>query len=182
MASKSKRILPRTMMALMLVLTLLSGQVFSVSAAAGDTTRVSVDSSGVQANGMSRFASVSADGRFVVFESDANNLVAGDTNGTNDIFVKDRQTGQTSRVSVDSAGLESNGDSGDSAISADGRFVAFSSAATNLVSGDTNGVADVFLRDRQLGTTTRISVGSSAEQANNSSDSNTSISSDGRFV
>ncbi len=158
-------------------------------AGAGTTTRVSVDSAGGQANDFSGAApsisvdtSISADGRFVVFQSDATNLVAGDTNGASDVFVHDRQTGTTTRVSVDSAGHEATGlypASGDPAISADGRFVAFDSNATNLVAGDTNSAYDIFVHDRQTGTTTRVSVDSAGNQANGY---DPSLSADGRFV
>lgn len=148
----------------------------------GDISRVSVDSSNAQADQMSRFASISGDGRFVAFESDATNLVPGDTNGATDVFVRDTVTGTTTRVSVDSTGAQANGGSNYSAISSDGRFVAFVSDATNLVTGDTNNVIDVFVRDRQLGVTIRASVSSSGEQANDHSDSWLSISGDGRFV
>lgn len=151
-------------------------------AAPGDTNLISVDSSGIQGNAMSRFAGISADGRYVVFESDANNLVGGDTNNATDIFVKDRLTNQVTRVSVDSAGGEANNGSSGSAISANGRYVAFSSDASNLVADDTNNTTDIFLRDLQLGTTTRISVSSSGEEANNYSESRIAISGDGRFV
>ncbi len=151
----------------------------------GVTTRVSVDSVGTEANGASIFFSaISGNGRYVTFASDATNLVAGDTNGTTDIFVHDLQTGQTTRVSVDSLGAEGNGLSGNSpGISADGRYVTFNSNATNLVAGDTNVTTDVFVHDRQTGQTTRVSVDSSGTQANNASNSTaTSISADGRYV
>jgi Tol biopolymer transport system component len=111
------------------------------------TTRVSVDSAGGQANGASFNAAISADGRFVAFESSATNLVQGDTNGVADIFVRDLVTGRTTRVSVDSLGRQANGASFTAAISADGRFVAFESDATNLVLGDTTGKRDVFFHD-----------------------------------
>ena len=130
----------------------------AASAGPGAIFRASVATGGEQGNGRSFFPAISADGRFVAFYSDASNLVAADTNGARDVFVHDRQTGETARVSVDSSGAEANGDSFAPAISADGRFVAFSSAASNLVAGDTNGVDDVFLRDRQENTTTRVSV------------------------
>ena len=127
----------------------------------GQTTRVSVDSSGAQGNGNSgHLVSISADGRYVAFESDANNLVAGDTNGTSDIFVHDRGTRRTTRVSVESSGAQGNSLSARPSISADGRYVAFISSAMNLVAGDTNGRDDVFVYDRQTGRTTRISVDS----------------------
>ena len=110
--------------------------------------RVSVDSAGNQGNGDGTDVALSADGRFVAFTSAAPDLVAGDTNGVSDVFVHDRQTGATERVSVDSAGTQPNGDSTDVALSADGRFFAFTSAAPDLVAGDTNGAADVFAHDR----------------------------------
>ncbi|MEW6741770.1 MAG: calcium-binding protein [Planctomycetota bacterium] len=147
----------------------------------GETTRVSVDSSAVQGNDDSRGPSISADGRFVAFESHASNLVSGDTNGFEDVFVHDRQTGQTTRVSVDSSGVQANLNSGGASISGDGRYVAFDSAASNLVPGDTNSTYDVFVHDRQTGQTTCVSVDSSGVQGNASS-SFPSISADGRCV
>ncbi|WP_413612271.1 hypothetical protein [Bdellovibrio sp. HCB-110] len=147
----------------------------------GVTTRVSVDSSGVQANNNSYTPSISGDGRYVSFGSLATNLIAGDTNGQQDIFVHDRQTGLTTRVSVDSSGVQANSFSFDPQISGDGRYVAFYSAATNLVVGDTNGSSDIFVHDRQTGLTTRVSVDSSGVQANSGSDG-ASISGDGRYI
>jgi Tol biopolymer transport system component len=147
----------------------------------GATERVSVDSSGVQGNSLSQSPSISADGRYVAFWSGASNLVPGDTNGFTDVFVHDRQTGATERVSVDSAGVQGNDGSCCPSISADGRFVAFESLATNLVPGDTNGFTDVFVHDRQTGATERVSVDSSGVQGNLDS-YEPSISADGRFV
>ena len=148
----------------------------------GETTTVSVDSSGAQGNNDSYRTSISADGRYVAFESYATNLVVGDNNGTHDIFVHDRQTGQTTRVSVSSSGIEGNGESDAPArISADGRFVAFQSYATNLIAGDTNGASDIFVHDRLSGKTTRVSVDFDGLQANGYS-SSPCISADGRFV
>jgi Tol biopolymer transport system component len=144
------------------------------------TTRISVDSAGAQANASSYSPSISSDGRYIAFRSSASNLVSGDTNGADDIFVHDRSTGATTRVSVDSAGAQANGPSSSPSISGDGGEVAFRSAASNLVSGDTNGVHDVFVRDRSAGTTTRVSVGSTG-QAKAASGS-PSISSDGSRV
>ena len=106
------------------------------------TTRVSTDSAGNEAaGGLSQVTALSADGRYVAFGSFATNLVAGDTNGQQDSFIKDTVTGVTTRVSTDSAGNQATGGVGSSvtAISADGRYVAFWSGATNLVAGDTNG-------------------------------------------
>jgi hypothetical protein len=97
------------------------------------TTRVPVDRSGQQANDTSFFPAISADGRFVAFESDASNLVAGDTNGHKDVFVRDRKLQVTTRVSVGPGGQLANNGSRLPAISADGRFVAFRSLASNLV-------------------------------------------------
>ena len=147
----------------------------------GATTRISVDSSGVQGNGASYDPSISADGRYVAFWSRADNLVTGDTNFIFDIFVHDRQTGATTRVSVYSGGVQGNGGSYDPSISADGRYVAFDSTAVNLVTGDTNATGDVFVHDRQTGATTRVSVDSSGVQGNGGS-YRPSISADGRYV
>jgi Tol biopolymer transport system component len=149
----------------------------------GQTTRVSVDSNGAQANGGSLGPSISADGRFVAFWSSARNLVRGDSNGSGDVFVHDMCSGSTTRVDVGSLGNETNNASGDApAISADGRYVAFDSHASNLVLGDTNGAADIFVHDLRSGTTTRVSVDSSGVQAGGGGSYFPSISADGRFV
>jgi Tol biopolymer transport system component len=172
---------------LVLILVPLIVAAGAIPAVAGSTTRVSVDSAGGEANGFSgdrdfrrRGVSISADGRFVAFVSEASNLVPGDTNGTSDIFVHDRSTGLTTRVSVDSAGRQANGPSFIPSISADGRFVAFASDASDLVPGDTNGARDVFVHDLETGVTTRVSVNSAGGQGGGSGDP--SISADGRFV
>jgi len=139
--------------------------------------------------------SISADGRFVAFASSATNLVLGDTNGARDIFVRDTCVRapagcipNTTRVSVATDGIQANGDSRDASISADGRFVAFSSVATNLVPGDTNNSEDIFVRDTCFGapvgctlSTTRVSVATDGTQGNDGSFS-PSISADGHFV
>jgi len=145
------------------------------------TERVSVSSVGNQGNGLSFSPAISADGRFVVFGSNASNLVDGDTNNSADIFVHDRQTGITERLSVDSFGNQGNAGSSHPSISADGRFVAFQSGASNLVDGDTNNRADVFVHDRQTGTTKRVSVDSLGNQGNSHS-TLPAISADGSFV
>lgn len=142
---------------------------------------MSVASDGTQGNGVSTGAVISLDGRFVAFASDATNLVVGDTNGVSDVFVHDLQTGATERVSVDSSGAQGNGGSFTPSISSDGRFVAFFSQASNLVTSDTNGRSDIFVHDRSTGTTVRVSVDSAGTQSNNSSFL-PSISDDGRFV
>ena len=145
------------------------------------TTRVSVASDGAQANGGSYRPSISQNGDFVAFESGATNLVSDDTNNVGDIFVHDLQTGRTERVSVDSNGNQGNSVSYDPSISADGRFVAFHSLASNLVEGDTNNTEDVFVHDRQSGQTERVSVASDGTQANGGS-FDLSLSADGRAV
>jgi Tol biopolymer transport system component len=150
-------------------------------ARAGETERVSVSSSGDQGNGVSGHPSISADGRCVAFDSLASNLVAEDTNDRYDVFVHDRQTGQTTRVSVSSEGKEGDDGSSHPSISSDGRYVAFNSEASNLVPDDTNGLYDIFVHDRQTGQTTRVSVSSSGEQGNSNSYW-PSISADGRCV
>ncbi|MEH0447901.1 hypothetical protein QA811_30700 [Streptomyces sp. B21-102] len=147
----------------------------------GAVTRISVDSAGGQANNASRNPSISADGRYVAFESVATNLVAGDTNRYRDVFVHDLQTGETTRVSVGRDGEQSDSESFHPSISADGRFVAFDSPASNLVFGDTNDIHDVFVRDRQSAETTRVSVDSNGRQGDDISQV-PSISADGRYV
>ena len=152
----------------------------------GTTQRVSVSSTGTAGDDFSVRAAVSADGRFVAFWSFASNLVPGDTNGTTDVFVHDRQTATTERVSVDSRERQSVGGALDTnfgrpAISADGRFVAFASSATNLVKGDRNQTVDVFVRDRVAGTTERVSLTGRRTEANAES-SGPALSADGRFV
>ena len=143
--------------------------------------RISVDSGGAQANGSSGAPAISADGRSIAFSSQASNLVHQDTNGSRDIFVHDLETGITRRVSVASDGTEGNGASGQPTISADGRFVAFFSSATNLVPRDTNGAGDVFLHELETGLTRRVSVASDGAQGNGFSGA-PSISGDGRFI
>jgi Tol biopolymer transport system component len=159
-------------------------------AEAGTTERVSVDSAEGQADvfvappGVSTgtfHPSISSDGRIVAFDSNATDLVAGDTNGEFDVFVRDRGVGTTERVSVSSAGAQANGLSAAADVSGNGRFLAFESGATNLVAGDTNGVNDIFVRDRLGGTTERVSVDSGEHQLPGVS-LEPAISSDGRFV
>jgi Ca2+-binding RTX toxin-like protein len=144
-------------------------------------TTVSLDLAANQRNSFSYTPSISADGRFVAFTSKASNLVPGDTNDTDDIFVRDRLTNTTTRVSVDSAGNQGNSYSYRPSISADGRFVAFESNSSNLVPGDTNRSLDIFVRDTLTNTTTRVSVDSAGNQTNRLS-LGASISADGRFV
>jgi uncharacterized repeat protein (TIGR01451 family) len=153
----------------------------------GITQRVSVSSAGSEADFISQSPAISADGRFVAFTSLATNLVPGDSNNVSDVFVHDRVTGRTERVSVNSRGEQGNADSGligfsaTPGLSADGRFVAFKSDASNLVKGDRNATTDVFVHDRLTHTTERVSVDSQGRETNGFSDS-PAISADGRFV
>lgn len=147
----------------------------------GTTTRISISSLGIEANGSSNFPSLNANGRYVAFDSEANNLVSTDLNGVTDIFVRDLQTGTTARVNLSTGGAEANATSTDTAMSVDGRYVVFRSMADNLVTGDNNNVADIFLRDLQTSTTTRVSVNSAGGEANGASFNGT-ISAFGRYV
>jgi Tol biopolymer transport system component len=178
------------------------GDVFVHDLYTGETTLVSVASDGTQGNSGSDTPSISANGRYVAFHSGASNLVAGDTNDAcysyghgylncSDVFVHDRETGETTRVSVASDGTQANNYSTEPFISADGRYVAFTSRATNLVEGDTTsecGLApsydncpDIFVHDRVTGQTTRVSVASDGAAANGDSFA-PFISANGRFV
>ncbi len=151
----------------------------------GVTDRVSVATGGAQAHGDSQFPTLDYAGRMIVFTSAAPDLVAGDTNGVQDVFVHDRATGVTTRVSVSSAGAQANAASAmfaRPAISGNGRYVVFHSAASNLVPSDTNGVADVFLHDLWTGTTELVSTSTDGGFADGASVGNFSISADGRFV
>jgi len=155
--------------------------VFAYDRETDATERISVDSAGGQANGSSHGGTLSPDARFVIFSSDASNLVAEDTNEQTDIFLHDRVTGRTERVSVSSDGSEANDFSANAAVSANGCCVAFMSWASNLVPGDTNLGPHVFLRDRQLGVTTRVDVDSAGRPGTGTS-SYPSVSADGRYI
>ncbi|MBI5929612.1 MAG: PD40 domain-containing protein [Chloroflexi bacterium] len=146
--------------------------------------RASVSSIGAEANNPSDYTSLSGDGRYVAFRSFASNLVAGDSNNASDAFVYDRLTCVISIVSVSSSGQLGNGNTHAISISADGRYVAFESEANNLVAGDTNGVSDIFVRDRQANTTIRISIPSPAtgNTQTNGVSRLPAISGNGRFV
>lgn len=147
-----------------------------------ETTRVSVASDGSQANNdWNALPSLSADGRYVAFQSNASNLVDNDTNNADDIFVHDRKTKTTSRVSVASNGTQGNKASWKVMISDNGRYVTFQSSATNLVKGDTNGREDIFLHDLETKKTTRVSVATDGTQGNNGS-WHPKINADGRYI
>jgi Tol biopolymer transport system component len=157
--------------------------VFVRNLVTGTTTRVSLGAGG-QANGASSNARISGDGRFVVFTSLAANLVAGDTNSVADVFERDLATGQTTRVSISAGGVQGDDASGGTAsgISADGATISFSSAASNLVAGDTNRSRDVFVWTRASGAVERASVAGDGSQAAAGASDASSISADGRYV
>lgn len=169
-----------------------AGDVFVWAVETGRVERVSVGASG-EAVGESGLPALSADGRFVAFQSRAPDLVPGDVNRMLDVFVRDRRRGETELVSVSRGGRPGNGESGRPALSADGRFVTFESRASNLVPGDRNrfcaspshppNCPDVFLRDRALGTTIRLSVATGGAEGNDGTFSDVlAISGDGRVV
>ncbi|MCX6953748.1 MAG: Ig-like domain-containing protein [Verrucomicrobia bacterium] len=158
------------------------------------TVLVSQSSAGVAGNGNSIQGVISGDGKYVAFASNASNLVAGDTNGLRDVFLRDLAAGTTIRVSVGPAGVQSvtspiGGDSRSPSINSDGRYIAFSSEAPNLVTGDTNGIADIFVYDRVAATTSRVSISTAGTQATDPAGNpfllgsiNPNISETGRFV
>jgi Tol biopolymer transport system component len=149
------------------------------SASAQTTTRVGVASDGAQLAGP-QAGSISADGRYVAFSSYASTVVAGDTNGASDVFVRDLSTGQTTRVSVASDGSQGNGDSSDPVLSADGRIVVFRSSASHFDGLMTGGL---FVHDRQNGQTARANIGSNGTIAIvSSTPSSFTLSASGRYV
>lgn len=145
------------------------------------TILVSGTRAGTPGNNDSTNPVISADGRYIAFVSDADNLVANDTNGQLDVFVYDQQTSQTARVSVASNGVQGNAFSSFAAISADGQQIAFVSAADNLVGDDTNGLWDIFVHHQGTRTTERVSIAQDSQQSDNNS-AYPSISADGRYV
>ncbi|MFK8067235.1 MAG: FG-GAP-like repeat-containing protein [Gammaproteobacteria bacterium] len=161
-----------------------SSDIFVYELASDSLTRISVDSSSGQANNDSFRSDISGDGRFVVFDSIATNLISGDSNSSSDIFLHDRQSGNTTRLSVDSFNAQANGDSIEPSISASGDYVSFTSIATNLdlVTNDTNGVDDIFVRDRDGSETFRMSVKSLTGIEADASNDISSISFEGQYV
>jgi TolB protein len=148
----------------------------------GVTQRVSLSSSGGEGNGGSQGPALSANGRYVAFGSGASNLVAGDANDVYDVFVRDLETGVTQRVSLDSTGAEGNGQSDAPTLSADGRYIVFLSIATNLVTNDSNGLQDVFIRDLENGVTQRVSLSSAGVEGDDLSYGPAALSANGRYV
>ena len=168
--------------------------IFLRDRAAGTTELISAGLSSAQANGASTMPTISGDGDLVAFVSAASNLVAADTNAMRDIFVHDRAADTTTLLTKAIGGAAANGDSWAPVFTPDGRYVVFFSTASNIVAGDTNGKADVFLADRQNGTIERVSVGGGGAEANGDSGGKpvtgpfpgnawgVAVSSDGRFV
>lgn len=154
---------------------------FAHDRSAGLTRRVSVSTSGEQANGVSWGQQVDAAGRLVAFASEASNLVQGDANGAPDVFVHDLRTGETELVSVASSGERGSWWSHQPDLSPDGRLIAWSSNSRNLVPADTNETSDIFVRDLALGITSRVSVSSGGAEGNGHSE-RPALSADGRFV
>jgi len=165
----------------LLLVTVLLLWLYPASALGALTERVSLSSEGEEGLGDSHGAAISADGRFVAFNSEVPDLVPEDTNGAIDVFVRQRQTGATEHVSVSTDGVQGNGPSYPIAISGAGRYAAFQSYASNLVASDTNEALDVFVRDREAGTTERVSLTSSGGQVAGHSYLQ-GISADGRYV
>ncbi len=148
----------------------------------GTTSRVSVSSSGAQSNGASFAPTISADGRYVAYDSYGTNLASGDTNGGSDVFVYDLLARTTVKVSKSASGGAANGESAFASISADGRYVAFDSTATNIVPGDTNAHGDVFRWDRTTGKSVRVSLRNNGTQSSDGAGGLASISADGSKI
>jgi Ca2+-binding RTX toxin-like protein len=157
-----------------------TSDVFRKNLGTGEIICASVDANGVRMNEVLG-ATLSADGRYMLFLSTAGNLVENDKNNLRDVFLKNLETGSITRVSTSFHGIESNGDSYDAQLSADGRYVVFSSRASNLVENDTNGKSDIFRKDLTTGEIVRISVSTDGSVSNNDS-SSARISADGKFV
>ena len=154
---------------------------FIYDRALNTTERINLAPDGTEANSSTNLGSISDDGRYISFTSNADNLVPEDTNGKSDIFVYDRALKTTERVSVGEDNTQANGNNTSSSISGNGQYVVYQSDASNLVSEDTNGKSDIFVYDRALKTTERVSVTNDDSQSNGDSQE-PSISDDGRYV
>jgi hypothetical protein len=152
--------------------------VFVRDLVAHTTTRVSVNSAGGEGNGASDQAALSADGHVAAYRSAATNLVDGDSNGKADVFVRDLVAGTTTRISVSTAGVEANHESGKPSLSEDGQIIAFVSPATNLATGGTQNAWKAFVRNRQASTTKWVNVDSGA----NFDQGKAILSGDGRYL
>jgi Tol biopolymer transport system component len=158
-----------------------TGDIYVRDRVAGTTVRASVADDGSETAGESRGAEVSDNGRYVTFWSEDNTLAPGDTNPGADVFLRDLTAGTTSLISTSADGTPGNDSSSDPDITPDGRWVAFNSAASNLVPGDTNGADDVFRKDLRTGTVTLASRRTGGAQGNNSS-FNPTITPNGRII
>ena len=167
---------------LLLALLLIASTVSAALAAPGDTTHVSRSTGGIVANNGASSPAISANGRYIAFQSATSNLVAGDTNGMGDIFLRDTSDNTTIRVSVATDGTQGEWHSTNPSISADGRYVAFDTGANNLVPNDTNGGTDIFVRDTQTNVTVIASLDNNGNVANLASSWLPAISADGRYV
>jgi hypothetical protein len=150
--------------------------------ATGSATDISVAPDGSPANSRSLGVELSSTGRFAAFQSDASNLVDGDTNSATDVFVRDLRAGTTRRVSVAGDGTEADAGVFLAGLSSTGRYVLLRSVADNLVPGDFNGISDLFLHDTQTGTTTRVDIAEDGTQADAIVGSRATVSADGRYV
>lgn len=161
-----------------------TGDVFVRDLKTGTTVLASINSTESDSgNGDSAFPVLSADGRTVAFRSTANDLVANDNNISDDVFVRDLNSGTTILASVNSRGISGgNANSGDPVLSANGRFVAFDSEASDLVANDTNGVSDVFVHEIATGITTLVSINSSGTNGGNRRSDGPVLSANGRFI
>ncbi len=142
---------------------------------------ISISNTGALGNNGSFDPAISDDGRYVAFYSAASNFYSGDIAGIADLFVRDRQTGTTSLVTVGTNG-NANGQSLEPMFTADGRTLIFSSVASNLIAGDTNGSTDLFVRNLDTGVTSRINPNTTPPNIGNESTLGGDISADGRFV
>jgi PKD repeat protein len=154
---------------------------WAVSAHSTTITKLTNGANGAEANGSSINPSVSADGRYAVFESTASNLIDGDLNNSSDIFLVDTANGTIQRISEPAGGGDASGSSNNPSISANGQFIVFESFAPNLVANDTNNAVDIFIYDRLSQSLERVSVASNNTEGNSHSFS-PSVSADGRFV
>lgn len=156
--------------------------IFAKNRATGAIVPVSVDAAGVFGNGDSMQAVIDDAGTRVAFASLATNLAAGDINGVSDVYVKNLSSGAVGRVSVDGAGAQANGASSQPVLSGDGRYVAFASAASNLVVGDTNGNVDIFVKDADAGGVERVNTDAAGQQGTGGDCGTPSLSGDARYV
>lgn len=157
-------------------------QIYLKNLETGELTLISTSTNSGMANGFSERPSISADGRYIAFDSTASDLVSGDTNNHADIFIKDMETGTITRVSNDAAGIEAvNGDSLAAQITPDGQYVVFRSSASNLADNDTNSAVDIFIKDLVTGSISLLSTSSDGFLADNSSYA-PALSDDGRYV